>query len=232
MNVSIIIPAHNEEDNIAEIIAKIEGSLDIPYELLIVNDHSADGTAEAVEKLCGQYANIRLLENKSDKGFANAISTGLRNAAGEAVVPVMADLCDDLSTLRPMLDKINAGYDVIGGCRYIKGGARLGGSKVKGFFSCFVGWSLHYLLGLPIHDVANAFKMYRKNVIDRIDITSKGFEISMELALKAYYLGFKLTEVPTVWRERQRGKSSFKMLRLLPSYLRLYLWGITRRLGA
>jgi hypothetical protein len=92
-----------------------------------------------------------------------------------------------------------------------------------------VGWSLYYLLGLPTHDVANAFKMYRKKVIDSINIQSKGFEISMEIPLKAYYLGFKITEVPTVWKERTKGKSSFRMLKLFPAYLKLYVGGILKR---
>jgi len=79
--------------------------------------------------------------------------------------------------------------------------------------------------------VANAFKMYRKRVIDSMNIEAKGFEISMEIPLKAYYAGFKITEVPTIWREREKGKSSFKMLKLTPSYLKFYLWGIKKRIA-
>ncbi|MDD2688669.1 MAG: glycosyltransferase [Candidatus Omnitrophica bacterium] len=230
MKLSIVIPAHNEEENIIDVVNKIEQSIDFPHELVIVNDHSADATAKLLDALSKQYNNITLCENKLSKGFANAIKTGFYNASGQALVPIMADLCDDLSTVKIMLDKIDAGYDVVCGCRYIKGGLRLGGSKIKGFFSCFVGWSLFFLLGLPTHDIANAFKMYKSEVIKAIDVKSKGFEISMELALKAYYLGFKITEVPTIWKEREKGKSSFKMLRLLPNYLKLYLWAIFKRL--
>ena len=91
-------------------------------------------------------------------------------------------------------------------------------------------WSLYYLLGIPTHDIANAFKMYRKEVIDSISIEAKGFEISMELPLKAYYAGFKITEVPTVWHEREKGKSSFRMFNLVPNYLKFYLWAIKKRI--
>jgi hypothetical protein len=66
--------------------------------------------------------------------------------------------------------------------------------------------------------------MYRREVIETMDIKAGGFEISMEILLKAYYLGFKITEVPTVWRERTKGKSSFKIFKLLPNYLKLYIW--------
>lgn len=229
MKLSIVIPAHNEQDNIIDVINQIENFLDIDYELVVVNDHSVDKTAEFVDDISKQYNNIRLIENKLDKGFANAIKTGFDNITTEVVIPIMADLCDDLSTIKKMLNKINEGYDIVCGTRYIKGGARLGGSKIKGFFSCFVGGSLHYLLGLPTHDIANAFKMYRKKVIDRINIKSKGFEISMEIPLKAYYLGFRITEIPTVWRERTKGKSSFRMFKLLPNYLKLYIWAIFKK---
>ncbi|MCX5703352.1 MAG: glycosyltransferase family 2 protein [Candidatus Omnitrophica bacterium] len=230
MKLSIIIPAHNEQDNIADVIKRVEQSLDIPYELIVVNDHSVDETRNIVEALSRQNGNIKLVENELDKGFANAIKTGLNNAQGDAVVPIMADLCDDLGTVKKMFDKINQGYDIVCGSRYMKGGLRIGGSKAKGFFSSFAGHSLHYLLGLPTHDIANAFKMYRKKAIDSIEIKSRGFEISMEMALKAYFLGFKMTEVPTVWRERTKGKSSFRILKLTPSYFKLYLWAILRSL--
>ena len=229
MRMSIVVPAHNEEDNIIEVIDRIEHYLDIQSldcELVVVNDHSTDATAELVSKMSNQYINIRLIENKLDKGFANALKTGFNNTLGDVVVPIMGDLCDDLSAIEIMFQKINEGYDVVCGSRYTKGGARLGGSKIKGFFSCFVGVSLHYLLGLPTRDIGNAFKMYRKKVIDGIDIKSKGFEISMEIPLKAHYLGFKITEVPTVWRERTKGKSNFRIFKLLPSYLKLYIWAI------
>ena len=230
MRLSIIIPAHNEEDNIADVIRRVEESLDIPYELIVVNDHSIDKTRNIVEALSRHNGNIKLVENELDKGFANAIKTGFNNAQGDAVVPIMADLCDDLETVKKMFDKINQGYDVVCGSRYMRGGLRIGGSKAKGLFSSFVGHSLHYLFGLPTHDIANAFKMYRKKAIDSIEIKSRGFEISMEMALKAYFLGFKMTEVPTVWRERTKGKSSFRILKLTPSYFKLYLWAILRSL--
>lgn len=230
MKLSIVIPAHNEEDNIIDVISKIEGSLHMDCELVVVNDHSVDATADLVNKLLTRYGNIKLVENNLRKGFANALRTGFRNSCGDAVIPIMGDLCDDLSTIKEMLDKINDGYDIVCGSRYIKGGARMGGSKIKGFLSCLAGKSLCYLLGVPTKDIANAFKMYKRKAIESLDLKSKGFEISMEIPLKAYYLGFKLTEVPTIWKERTKGKSSFKILKILPDYLKLYIWAIFKRL--
>lgn len=230
MRLSIIVPAHNEEENISEVIRRIEDGVSVEHELVVVNDHSTDKTPAIVKGLSLRYPNLRFADNTTDKGFANAIKFGFSQAKGDLVIPVMGDLCDDLGTLKDMLKKIDQGYDVVCGSRYIKGGARLGGSRLKGFFSAFAGRSLYYLVGIPTHDIANAFKMYRRKVIDSMDIESAGFEISMELPLKAYYAGFKIAEVPTVWREREKGKSNFKMFNLAPNYSRWYLWAVKKKL--
>ncbi len=230
MKLSIIVPAHNEQDNIAEVIKKIEDSVYLEHELIIVNDHSSDDTANLVKGILETYPNVMLVENLSDKGFANAIKTGFANVKAELVVPVMGDLCDDLAAIEKMRAKIDEGYDVVCGARYIKGGSRVGGSKLKGFLSRGAGVSLRWLLGIPTSDITNAFKMYKKTVIDSININSSGFEISMEIPLKAFYLGYKISEVPTVWNERTKGKSSFKIFKLLPNYLKLYIWALIKRI--
>jgi dolichol-phosphate mannosyltransferase len=232
MQLSIIIPAHNEEDNIEDAIGTIIKTVpaEIDYEIVVVNDHSTDNTAETVGGLSRQFPNLKLVDNPLEPGFANAIKAGFANIHGEVILPVMADLCDDLSVVRQMYEKITSGYDVVCGSRYLKGGARLGGSRFKGTLSCLAGRSIYYLLGIPTHDIANAFKMYRKNVIDNIDIRAKGFEISMEIPIKAYFKGFKIGEIPTVWKERTRGKSSFKIFKLLPDYLKLYFWALSKKI--
>jgi glycosyltransferase involved in cell wall biosynthesis len=226
MKLSVIVPAHNEQDNIKDVLIRLESAIKGEYELLVVQDHCTDLTAEFVRELARDYRNIRLVENNLEAGFANAIRTGLNNARGDALIMIMADLCDDPETINVMLGKINDGYDVVCGSRYIEGGRRLGGSKIKGFFSRFLGCSLYYLLSLPTHDSSNAFKMYRRKAIEGLDIRSRSFEISMELLLKAYFSGARITEVPTVWRERTKGKSTFKMLKLFPNYLKLYIWAM------
>lgn len=226
MKLSIVVPAHNEEENIGQVIEQIENKIKLPFDLIVVNDHSLDTTAGIVLDLAKKYSNISLVENNLAAGFANALKTGLGRVKTEVVVPVMGDLCDDLETIPLMFDKIKEGFDVVCAGRYIKGGGRLGGSKVKGFFSFFVGRTMSMFTGIPARDVANAFKMYRREVIQSINIESTGFEISMELALKAYFKGFKVAEVPTVWREREKGKSSFKMFNLTPNYSGWYLWAI------
>lgn len=230
MKLSIIIPAHNEEDNIVDVIRKVEQDVLVEHELIVVNDHSSDDTANLVRGEFKKYPNIRLVENLADKGFANALKSGFANVTTEFAVPVMGDLCDDLATIDKMQAKIEEGYDIVCGARYSNSGARLGGSKLKGFLSRGAGISLRCFLGIPTSDITNAFKIYKKAVIDSVDIKSSGFEISMEITLKAYYSGFKIAEVPTVWKERTKGKSSFKIFKLLPYYCKLYIWAIYKRI--
>lgn len=226
MKLSVIIPAHNEQDNIEGTIRSIEFVVKPDFEIVVVDDHSSDETRDIVKQLALEYKNIRLVENTDPPGFANTLKTGFKNTNGDLILPVMADLCDDPDTINKMYKKAQEGYDIICGSRYMQGGFRLGGSRLKGFLSRLGGKSLYYILRIPTHDIANAFKMYRRSVIETIDIEGCGFEISMEIPLKAYYMGFRITEVPTVWKERTKGKSSFKIFKILPSYLKLYLWGV------
>ena len=229
MKISVVVPAFNEQDNIIDTVERIEANLRGEHELIIINDHSTDRTGALVREMIQKYPNLKLVDNLRSRGFANALRTGFDSARNEAVIPVMADLCDDLGTIQEMLARIEQGYDVVCGARYIKGGARLGGPKLKAFLSRFAGRSMHFLVGIPTNDLPNSFKMYRKNVIEIIASRSGGFEISMEMVLKAYFYGFRITEVPTVWRERTKGKSSFKVFKMLPNYLKLYIWALWKR---
>jgi dolichol-phosphate mannosyltransferase len=107
----------------------------------------------------------------------------------------------------------------------MKGGKQLGGPKFKGTLSRMAGLSLHYLTGIPTHDISNSFKMYTSRVIKSIQIESSGgFELGMEIVCKAFLAGFKITEVPSVWRDRSAGQSRFKLWKWLPHYLRWYFF--------
>jgi len=227
MMVSVVIPAYNEEKSIEEVISRLVGALRVEYEIVVVNDHSVDNTRGKVEVLKKSHKNIVLVYNKKPQGFANTLRTGFEAASGEVAVSVMADLCDDPATINEMYLKINQGYDIVCGSRYMQKGKKLGGPWVKTFLSSLAG-KIIYILGIPTHDITNSFKMYRREVIEAIDSKAGSFEISMEIPLKAYLKGFKITELPTVWHSRVLGESSFKVMSLIPVYLKLYFWVIMK----
>jgi glycosyltransferase involved in cell wall biosynthesis len=231
MTLSIIIPAHNEEPNIEKVIRAVEKEVQVEHETVVVNDHSTDRTAEIVKRLSAEFRNLRQIENREEAGFANALRTGFKNAAGDMLVPVMADLCDEPHLINKMYALAGDGFDIVCGSRYMPGGRKIGGPALKSFFSRLVGVSLHALIGIPTHDISNSFKLYRKKRITGLGIGAKGFEVSVEIPLKAFFSGAKITEIPTTWQDRKEGESKFDCFKQGPRYLRLYLWAIAKKLS-
>jgi glycosyltransferase involved in cell wall biosynthesis len=226
MKLTLIIPAHNEEEVIGRTIEELERTLDFNYEIIVINDHSTDRTESVVKKLTEVYKNIIVVNNNIGRGFADALRNGFSVADSDFVIPVMADLCDDPRTIKEMYDLAVQGYDIVCGSRYMSGGGKSGGPFIQSFFSRFAGLSLMYILGVPTRDISNSFKCYSKEVLKQAKTISRGFEISMELALKAFFLGFKITEIPTVWKGRFIGKSKFYLFKVIPLYSKIYFWAL------
>lgn len=228
--INIVMPVYNEGENIKNTLTEIGERIKTPFRIFIVFDFDEDDTLPAIKPLQNKY-NILLVKNKYGRGVLNAIKTGIENITDGIVLVSMADLSDDYSVVDAMLKKINDGYDIVCGSRYIKGGMQIGGPRFKGFLSRMAGLSLHYLTGIPTHDISNSFKMYTKNVLKNITIESTGgFELGMEIVVKAYLLGFKITELPSTWRDRNAGNSKFKLWKWLPHYLRWYFFLLKAKL--
>jgi len=229
IKLSVVIPARNEEDNIEETVNSL-----LPFlnprdaEIIVVNDHSTDGTGRIVKNISGKYGFVKLVDNLKSPGFASALKTGFENSSGEFVVPVMADRCDEPSTLPKMLDKTEEGYDLVCGSRYIRGGKRIGGPLAQGIFSRFVGITLHLFRGIGTKDAANAFMIYRREILLSLDLKEKGFAVSMEACVNFFLRGCRIADVATVWYGREKGKSKFRLSKTLP-YVRLYLFTIWKK---
>jgi dolichol-phosphate mannosyltransferase len=220
--VSIVIPAHNEEAILEKTVRSIIAIIDVPsYELLICNDHSTDQTPIIGKHLADEFSQVHILNNTNDKGFGNVVRFGFSQAKGKYVVLMMADLCDDPHTLNVMYKKIQQGYDVVVGSRYIKGGAK---RNVQNHFKSFCSWGAGqigwHFQRISTHDTTNAFKMIRRSALQTIPLTSNTFDISMELTVKLHKKGYKMTEVPTVWTDRSEDLSKFKIVRVAKNYVR------------
>lgn len=228
---SVVCPVYNEAENIERLMDTLTSSISVPLELLIVYDNAEDTTVSKVNSISARYPfEIRLVRNKFGAGALNAIRTGFVESRGEAVLVVMADLSDDFSVVDEMYRLITtAGFDIVCGSRYMSGGRQIGGPLLKKSISRTVGVSLHYLTGLPTRDVTNSFKMYRRQFLDGVKIESKGgFEIGMELVVKGFVNGAKITELPATWRDRTAGKSRFRLWRWAPNYMGWYLYALTK----
>jgi glycosyltransferase involved in cell wall biosynthesis len=226
-SISILIPVYNEGKNIGLTLAEIEGRVKTPYKILIVYDFDEDDTLPVIKGSVDKNDSIVLLKNKYGRGVLNAIKTGFEAVDEGVILVTMADLSDDLSKVDEMFEKINEGYDIVCGSRYMKGGEQKGGPWFKKLLSRTAGISLHFLTGLPTRDVTNSFKMYTKKVLDDIEIESQGgFEIGMEVVIKAFQKGYRIKEVPSSWHDREKGKTRFKLWKWLPKYMKWYLFAI------
>lgn len=223
MKLTIVIPARNEEDSLPRTIKGLMEHIKPEHDILVVDDYSIDHTPSIAREFEKRYRNIRLVKNDAQPGFTNAIKKGFSIVKEGAVALVMADCCDDPHTINRMYEKINEGYDVVCGSRYMEGGKREG-RLIQGFFSRFVNSVLYHLFGIPTHDSSNAFKMYRKNVLEAINIEEASFASSLEMTVKAFIKGFKITEVPTKWKKRESGTSKFRMSSVAKNYIYWFFW--------
>jgi len=230
-SLDLVIPVFNEAENIEAVLREIEAKLRMPHLINVVFDSEQDNTLPVLRRWQESHNNVILHRNRYGKGVLNAIRTGLESASGEVVLVVMADLSDDLDDVAQMFLMAQQGYDIVCGSRYMQGGKQIGGPLLKSYLSRLAGISLHYLTGLPTRDATNSFKMYRRKILETFPIESQGgFELGFELLVKAWASGFRIIEIPTVWRDRQHGRSRFKLWRWMPAYLRWYWFAFRHRL--
>jgi len=237
-SLAVVIPVYNEGNNVRQVLEGLQASVTNPFQVLLVYDFDEDNTLPvAREVAAARGMNLRLVKNRFGRGALNAIKTGLLEADAEFLIVTMADQSDPPEVINDMLAKArNTHADMVCGSRYMRGGRQIGGPLLKKTLSRLAGVSLYYLTSIPTHDVTNSFKLYSRRMIQGIQIESDGgFELGMELTVKAHYRGFKIAEVPTQWTDRTGGTSRFRLFRWLPHYLRWYFLAlrleVARRMG-
>ncbi|MGV6847593.1 MAG: glycosyltransferase family 2 protein [Marinibacterium sp.] len=237
---SIIMPAYNEEDVIADTVDDLCSHLNeqgFHYELIIVDDASADGTAGEIARLKARHPEIIALRNDGPNGYGFAIRRGLGIYRGEAAVVVTSDGSDAPKDVATYFNKIAEGFDCVLGSRFAKGAVVTGYPRFKLLVNRLANVILSWIVGQPYRDYTNGFKCYRREVIDDMAPLITGqFNITIEMSLKAILAGHSYTVVPTDWRQRDAGQSSFNIFRMMRPYYstmvyclaRQYLLGIRR----
>jgi len=230
---NIIIPVYNEGPSIIDTIKLIGKAVKSSYKIIIIYDFPEDSTIPMVKNYIeqNQAVPINLIQNKHGKGPLQAIKTGLEHMPDLPSLVTMADLSDDPYDIDIMFKIINEGSDIVCGSRYMKGGKQEGSLFIEGLLSRYAGLTLHYLAGIPTHDATNSFKMYAPTVLKSLKIESTGgFSLGMELVIKAHLKHFKISEIPTKWKDRSVGKSKFKLVQWLPQYLRWYFFALYKNI--
>lgn len=224
---TIVVPVYNEDENFPNFYKAVAEHVKTPFNLVMVYDFDEDKTLPVARKIAAKDARLILHKNTIGRGALNALKSGLDSVKDGPVLTMMADLCDDAADVDKMFELYVDGYDLVCGSRYMKGGQQIGSPLLKRTLSRFAGTSLYWTRRLPIHDATNNFRLYRKSMLNKITIESKGgFEVAIELTVKAHKLGYKLGEVPTTWRDREAGETNFNLRKWLPSYLHWYFYAL------
>jgi dolichol-phosphate mannosyltransferase len=159
------------------------------------------------------------------------MKAGIAGTSAPYVLISMADGSDEPHIVDPMVALARGGADVVAASRYMRGGHQIGGPPLKRLMSRVAGLTLHWFAGVPTHDPTNNFKLYSRRFLETVTIESTaGFELALELTVKATQLGLPVAEIPTTWRDRTAGKSNFKLRKWLPNYLHWYRVAFISRL--
>ncbi len=227
---SVVLPARNEEGCIASTVKHLHLELslqNVPHEIIVVDDHSTDGTWTLLEKVAKENSNLRPVQNLGEPGFGRAIAWGLEEMRGDAAVIMMADESDDCRDVVRYWQKLNEGWDCVFGSRFMKGGGVIDYPGVKLFINRLANRFLSLLFRIKLNDTTNAFKAYRRTVIEGCQpLISPHFNLTVELPLKAIVRGYTWTVIPITWRNRRTGEAKLKIKEMGSRYLFicLYIW--------
>ncbi|MBM3810063.1 MAG: glycosyltransferase family 2 protein [Acidimicrobiia bacterium] len=230
MLLSVVIPARDEQDCIESTVRELAAELaaaNVPHEILVVDDASVDDTAATVNRLTSSIPSLRLLRNPGPHGFGCAVTFGIRSSRGDAAAVFMADLSDSPKDLVLYYRKLQEGYECVFGSRFIKGSHLIDYPAHKLILNRFANRFIAIIFGIRYNDVTNAFKCYRREVIEGIEpLLSKHYNLTVEMPLKAIIRGYSYTVVPISWRNRQTGVSKLRLKEMGSRYLFivLYLW--------
>jgi dolichol-phosphate mannosyltransferase len=227
---SIVIPARNEEGCICSTVEHLHLELklqNVPHEIIVVDDGSTDRTWPLLMELCRRLPELAPIQNNGLHGFGRAVVAGLNNVKGDAVVIMMADESDDCRDVVRYWHELNKGWDCVFGSRFIKGGGVIDYPKIKLLLNRLANYFLKVVFRIHLNDTTNAFKMYRREVIEGCrPLISPHFNLTVELPLKAIVRDYSWTVVPITWRNRRTGAAKLKIREMGSRYLFicLYVW--------
>lgn len=212
---SVVIPAHNEEANIAGTVHELVSVLDeneLQFELIVVDDNSQDQTAQVVRTLKAADARVHLVERQPPAGFGRAVRAGLEAVKGDVVVVYMADQSDDPRDVLLYYRKLSEGYDCVFGSRFVRGSYVKDYPLVKLIVNRLVNKAIQWMFWCRFNDLSNAFKGYRTYVIRECGpYRACHFNLTIEMSLGALVRGYTVAEVPIRWYGRTWGSSNLRM---------------------
>ena len=199
----------------------------VPHEIIVVDDGSSDSTWNILEEIAKQIPNLKPVQNNDLHGFGRAIIKGLDSMTGDAAVIMMADESDDSRDVVRYWNLLNEGWDCVFGSRFMKGGGVIDYPWVKLKINRLANLFIRVIFNIKLNDTTNAFKAYRKTVIDGArPFLSPHFNLTVELPLKAIVRGFTWTTIPITWKNRRTGEAKLKIKEMGSRYFFIcaYVW--------
>ncbi|MEZ4670697.1 MAG: glycosyltransferase family 2 protein [Anaerolineae bacterium] len=216
MKLSIVIPARNEEGNIGSTLNLLTSHLDGAgvnnFEIIVVDDGSKDRTGEVVQEAAARDPRIHCVRNAGRNGYGRAVAYGLNHFTGDAVVVYMADASDSPEDVVRYYRILRDEADCAFGSRFMRGSAVYDYPQFKLVINRLANFVIRIMFGLRYNDVTNAFKGYRREVIESCrPFVSPHFNLTIEIPLKAIVRGYTYKTLPITWRNRTVGESALKL---------------------
>ncbi|MBC8550696.1 MAG: glycosyltransferase family 2 protein [Nitrospira sp.] len=230
---TLVMPVFNDHERVIPVISTLFITIRYPFQLIVVYDSDTDGTIAVVKKLQEYFPEIILLQNEWKKGVLNAIKTGLKHANTPYVGIWASYHVDPYCVVNDMVDKLDSGYDLVSVTRFSTDKFIARGNPIKKLLSFGGNLILHSVIGMPVTDVTTSLKVYKKELLDTIEIeTIAGWAVSAELSIKAAINGYRLTEIPLQRKNVNliHGITNFSIFKQSGEYFRwLYLGFQMRR---
>jgi dolichol-phosphate mannosyltransferase len=230
MKLSVVMPAQDEEGSVAVTVEGVVAALEraeIEYEVIVVNDDSSDTTEAIVAAIGASNPRVRVHRSPYERGFGMAIRAGLDVYTGDAVAIVMADASDDPEDLVRYHRLLEGGVDCAFGSRFLPGAQVRDYPRLKYAINRLANQFIRILFRHRYNDTTNAFKAYRREVIETIQpLLSKHFNLTVEMPLKAIVRGHSYEVIPISWANRTSGVPKLAMREMGSRYLFivLYVW--------
>jgi dolichol-phosphate mannosyltransferase len=227
---SVVIPARDEEESLPSTLAAIYATFTaekIPHEIVVVDDGSKDRTWTVLQDLRATIPTLYPTQNLGQHGFGRAVVWGLDQSKGDAVVIMMADASDAPSDAIKYWKLLGQGYDCAFGSRFVSGGEVVDFPRVKLFVNRLANFFVRIGFNIPLNDTTNAFKAYRRCVIDGCQpFLAPHFNLTVEIPLKAIARGYTFTITPISWHNRKYGEAKLKIKEMGSRYFFIcaYVW--------
>ncbi|HVU24473.1 MAG TPA: glycosyltransferase family 2 protein [Opitutus sp.] len=227
---SVVIPARDEEESLPGTVADIHRTFtaeSIPHEIVVVDDGSRDRTWSVLQELKQQFPTLQPTQNGGEHGFGRAVVWGLDHCRGDAVVIMMADASDSPRDAAKYWRLLNAGHDCAFGSRFLPESEVIDYPRVKLLVNRLANFLVRVGFNLPLNDVTNAFKAYRRTVIDGCrPFLAPHFNLTVEIPLKAIVRGYTYAITPISWRNRRHGEAKLKIKEMGSRYFFIcaYVW--------